>query len=280
MSDRWRRIGGPGSLLLVLVLGAALWIAPSLDGLTLGDAVTDGGGVDEALDDLEPSPIVLVGFDPDLGTYAEIRPTVRTLLADVLARDGRIAVVSLTPEGRALATAELARLARGEANAARLFDLGFIPGAEAALVDLATGLTTSGGAGGQALGRELAEDGMDAVDAIVVVGGNDLGPRSWVEQVAPRVGNVPILAVTPTILLPEVQPYVESGQIAALLGTVADGAAYRDGAELGNLDRLTEQTEVAVLPILIGLLVAAVAMGQALGARIVGAARSREREVS
>lgn len=280
MSERWRRIGGPGSLLLVLVLGAAAWIAPPIDGLTLGDGATDGRGIDEALDDLPPSPIVLVGFDPDLGTYAEIRPTVRTLLADVLARDGRIAVVSLTPEGRALATAELARLARGEANASRLFDLGFVPGAEAALVDLATGLTASGGAGGQALGRELEEDGMGAVDAIVVVGGNDLGPRSWVEQVAPRIGDVPIIAVTPTILLPEVQPYLESGQIAALLGTVADGAAYRDGAELGNLDRLTEQTEMAVLPILIGLLVAAAAMGQALGARIVGAARSRERDAS
>lgn len=283
MIDRLRRIGGVGSLLLVVLLSAA-WIAPAFGGLALGDEGTDerGGvpGIESVLDGLDPAPVVLVGFDPDIGTYAEIRPTVRALIADLLARDGRVVVVSLTPEGRALATAELARLARGEANATRLLDLGFIPGAEAALVDLATGLTARDASGGQALARDLAQGGMEAVDAIVVVGGNDLGPRSWVEQVAPRIGEVPIVAVTPTILLPEVQPYLASGQLAALLGTVADGAAYRNRVELGGLDRLAEPMEMPVLPIVVGLLVAAAAMGQALGSRLIGAARSRERDAA
>ena len=51
-------------------------------------------------DDLPAGPLVLVGFDPDLGTYAEVRPTVRTALADLLDRDARLAFISLTPEGR------------------------------------------------------------------------------------------------------------------------------------------------------------------------------------
>ena len=71
----------------------------------------------------------------------------------------------------------------------------------------------------------------------VVIGGNDLGPRSWIEQVAPRIAEVPFLAVTPTVLLPEVQPYLDSGGLPAVLGTPRDGAAYREGLELGNLAR-------------------------------------------
>ena len=134
-------------------------------------------------------PSVLVGFDPDLGTYAEVRPTVRALIADLLDRGARLDVVSLTAEGRALGIAERDRLVRGGAEEAALRDLGFVAGAEAGLVDLA-----------QDLGEQY--------DAIVVVGGNDLGPRSWVEQVVPRVGDVPVLAVTPVVLLPEVRPYL------------------------------------------------------------------------
>jgi len=115
---------------------------------------------------------------------------------------------------------------------------------------------------------------MAAIDGVAVIGGNDLGPRSWVEQVRPRVGDVAIVAVTPTILLPEVQPYVSGGQLAAVLGTPRDGAAYRDGLELGNLERLAEEREPSGLPVLLGLLAAIAVLGQGLGARVLRAIRA------
>ena len=121
--------------------------------------------------------------------------------------------------------------------------------------------------------------GIDAFGAIVVIGGNDLGPRSWMEQVAPRIGEVPFLAVTPTVLLPEVQPYLATGGLTAVLGTPRDGAAYRDGLELGNLERFAESTEPRSLPVLIGMLIAVGVLGQALGARALSylrQARARE----
>ena len=37
-------------------------------------------------------------------------------------------------------------------------------------------------------------DGIGTMDAILVVGGNDFGPRSWVEQVLPRIDAVTFLA--------------------------------------------------------------------------------------
>jgi hypothetical protein len=115
-----------------------------------------------------------------------------------------------------------------------------------------------------ALGLRIAAGGFAEVEAILVVGGNDLGPRSWVEQVLPRVGDVPILAVAPTILLPELQPYVATGQLAALVATPRDGAAYRQAADLGTGARLVSPEDPSVAALLLGVLVAVLVLGQAI----------------
>lgn len=274
MNEPLRRLSVLAPLLLVLALAIA-WLAPQMSWLRL--AAPDREVADRmtaTLDALGPQPLVLVGFDGDIGTYAEVRPTVRALLADLLARDARIAFVSLTAEGRALASAELARLGRGEANPARLLDLGFVPGAEAGLVDLTRGIRLPLAEQAGAFAREVSAGGMRAFDAVAVIGGNDLGPRSWIEQVAPRIGGVPFVAVTPSVLLPEVLPYLAGGSLQAVLGTPRDGAAYRQTLDLGNLERLVERPEPRPLPVLVGMLVAVAVLGQALGARAAGLLRA------
>jgi hypothetical protein len=251
MSDRaWlMRRAAPAVLVAALAVASQLptpaWLELATPDPRAADAMT------AALDRLPDQPSVLVGFDPDLGTYAEVRPTVRVLVAELLARDARLAFVSLTAEGRAIATAELARLARAATDAAAVDDLGFVAGAEAGLVDLATTAT-------------------DGIDAIVVVGGNDLGPRSWVEQVLPRVDDQPMLAVTPAVLLPEVQPYVVSGQLDAALLTPREGAAFREAASVPSDD----SAGPGGLAILVGMLAAVLVLGQALAGRVAGAVRA------
>ena len=265
MSDRralLRRL-----LPLVLVLGlAGAWLLPETDALVLAGDRAAAEGWTAALDELPDAATVLVGFDPDLGTYGEIRPTVRTALADLLARNVRLVVISLTPEGRALGLAELARLARYEANPTRILDLGYLTGAEAALAALARQPAVPASASGALAGR-LRDEGIGAVDGVLVIGGNDLGPRTWVEQLQPRIERVPFLAIAPATLLPELQPYVAGGQLAGLLGTPRDGAAYRATARLGALDRLAEADAPPALPILVGLLAAIAVLGQAWLAR-------------
>ena len=257
-SARLLRLAGPALLVAAL---AVVWAVPGPGWLQL--AAHDRQAADEmeaALDALPAASSVLVGFDPDLGTYAEVRPTVRALLADLLDRGARLDVVSLTAEGRALGIAERDRLVRGGAEEAALRDLGFVAGAEAGLVDLARGLG-------------------ERYDAILVVGGNDLGPRSWVEQVVPRVDDVTVLAVTPVVLLPEVRPYLAAGQLDAALITPREGAAFRATLEPGGASPPTESREPATLAVLVGMLAAVGVLGQALGARAVvtlSAIRGRE----
>jgi hypothetical protein len=276
MNDRRRLLARLAPIGLVALLAVA-WLVPG-GGLRFASSDdTVASRWTAALDALPDDPTVLVGFDGDLGTYAEVRPTVRTALADLLARDARLVFVSLTPEGRALALAELDRLARGEANPTRLLDLGFLPGSEAALVALTRNLAVPDTAEGT-LARSVAGEGIAAMDAALVVGGNDLGPRSWVEQVIPRVDDLPILAIAPTTLLPELEPLAETGQLAALLATPRDGAAYREVAELGNLDRFRETPEPRPMVLLVGMLVAVVVLGQAWAARVAAQAKAIDRD--
>lgn len=277
MTDRRALPRRAAPALLVAALAIAL-VAPATDALELGSV--DAAPVERwnaALDALPAEAIVLVAHDPDLGTYAEVRPTVRAALADLMARDARLAFVSLTPEGRALLIGELARLERAVVNPARTLDLGFVPGAEAALVSLAGGPTVPDAAQG-AVARSLATEGAGAIDALLVVGGNDLGPRSWIEQFTPRVGDLPVLAITPTVLLPEIQPYLDSGQLDAALTTPREGAAYRAAVELGPLERLREPVEPSALGVLVGLLVAIVVLGQGWGSRVGDALRGSNRD--
>lgn len=258
-------------LALVLLLAAAL-LAPAIPGLRLeAPRNTRVDGMIEALEGLpDAGALVVVGFDPDLGTYAEIRPTVRALLADLLERGARLAVVTFTPEGRALGVAELDRLGAA-VDADRLFDLGFRPGAEAALVR-AVQRQVPDAAGGPF--APLAEGGLGAADLALVIGGNDLGPRSWVEQVATRLPDLPLAAVTPTVLLPELQPYLATGQLDGLLGTIQDGAAYRASLGPSLAAALGDERPIGPLPVLAGMLVALGLVGQALAARVRGALRA------
>jgi hypothetical protein len=275
MSERSALATRLAPLLLVVALAAAL-LAGLDDRLMLesADDVT-ARAVTAAFDAMPDDALVLVGFDPDVGTYAEIRPTVRAVLADLLNRGATLAVVSLTPDGRALAIAELARMDRAEANPRQLMDLGFLPGAEAALVALARGID-----GGSQ--DPIRADLPSAPDLAVVIGGIDLGPRSWVEQVQPRIDGMPIVVVAPTVLLPELEPYRASGQLAALIGTPRDGAAYRAHAELGRLERMVDPSAgPSPAAILLGLLVAIGVLGQAFGSRLAAVMRAaRPRDVA
>jgi hypothetical protein len=223
-----RRIG-LAPVALVAILGVAIFMRPGDDGGAVQLATPDRSRVNEmraAMAALPDAPLVLVGLDPDLGTYPEIRPAVRAALDDLLARGSSLAFVSFTPEGRAVAAAELERLARDGLAADRLVDLGFIAGAEAGMVRAVTDLVRSDVEGSLATAIREAGGGMGAFHLALIVGGGDLGPRTWVEQVGTRLPALPLVAIAPTFMQPELAPYLRTGQLAALLATVRDGAAY------------------------------------------------------
>lgn len=274
MSDRLALAtrAAPAAFVLLLAVASLL---PEPDLLSLGSSDADVvERVASTLDALPDAPVVVIGFDPDVGTYPEIRPAVRALLAELMARDAQLVLVSLTPEGRALALAELGRLAAVGDPQPAIVDLGYVAGSEAALASLSRSARAVDAPA--ALAAELEGDGLGAGDLVVVIGGNDIGPRTWVEQALPRIGAPPTVAIAPTILLPELLPYVESGQLDALIGTPVDGASYRAAVSAAP-DGVGGDRSVDRLGVLVGLLVAIGVIGQALVSRALPAVRLARR---
>jgi hypothetical protein len=203
---------------------------------------------------------VLVAIDADLGTYPEIRPATRAALADLAAHGAQMAVVSFTPDGRAIAAAELSRLARQGLGAAPL-DLGYLAGSEAGLVRGISSIVPASASGAIADAIRARGGGIGSFDMALIVSGSDLSARSWVEQIGPRVPALSMIAIAPTFLDPELEPYLRSGQLAGLLATLREGVAYADKITAGS-DAGRGPTP-APLPMLVGLLAALVVLAQA-----------------
>lgn len=225
-------------------------------------------GFRAALGTLPDDPLVLVAFDADFGTYPEISYATRSALAELGDSGASLAFVSYSPEGRALAAAELDRLQRSGVPADRLLDLGYRSGVEAGLVQSVTSIVPEA-ASGPLAGRVRAQGGgIDAFDAALIVGGSDLGPRIWIEQVATRIPQLPLVAIAPTVLRPELEPYLASGQLEGLLGTLRDGVAY--GGDNGT----APDRPPSALAMLLGMLVGIGVLVEAAGGRLAAALSS------
>jgi hypothetical protein len=222
---RSRLTAGLPAVALIVFLGIG-FLLPSIELASAnGPAGNAGAELRSAIARVPQGKAVLVDLDADLGTYPEIRYATRAAFAELLKSGVPIAVVSFSPEGRAIAVAEIARLRGLGAGPDRLIDLGFRSGGEPALVQLA----------GNGIGPDVPgpfadtirlRGGLAAFGLAIVIGGGEIGPRTWVEQVQPRLPGLPIAAITPTFLLPEVQPYRGSGQLVALVGTLSGGVAF------------------------------------------------------
>ena len=217
------------SLLLVLLAGGVVLRPAEEDALQLANP--DRGPAETILglfDELPDRAKVLVAMDPDLGTYPEIRSATRAAFDDLLRRGARLAFVSFSPEGRALAVAEMQRLRAGGALPGAVLDLGFVTGSEAGMVRSVTDVLPGGAAGPFAEAVRFAGGGIAAFSLAIVVSGSDMGARSWVEQVGSRLPELPSVAIAPTFAEPELQPHRRTGQLAGLLATARDDAAFAE----------------------------------------------------
>lgn len=254
-------------LLLLLTLVAAALVSDRIGGLRL--ASPDRSRVDQlrlAIGNLPDGALVLIACDADLGTYPEIRATTRVAIDDLAAHRARLAIVSFTPEGRAIASAELDRISR----AGRIeppADMGFVAGAEAGLVRGIASIVPVEAKGAVADAIRQRGGGIGAFDMVLIVSGSDISARSWVEQVGSRLPVVLLVSIAPTFLDPELEPYLRSGQLAALLGTLREGIAYAEAVAAGS--KTSPGPTPGPLPMLIGMLAAIAALAEAAFRRLV-----------
>jgi hypothetical protein len=197
-----------------------------------------------------------VACDADLGTYPEIRPATRAALSDLDGHGAQVTIVSFTTDGRAIAAAELDRIAR--AGGTPPVDLGFVSGSEAGLVRGIGSIVPEAADGATVDAIRQRGGGIGAFDLVLIVSGSDLSARSWVEQVGARLPDLKMAAIAPTFLAPELEPYLGSGQLVALLATLREGIAYAEA--IGGDAIATPGSAPAPLPMLVGMLVALAAL--------------------
>jgi hypothetical protein len=265
------RGGGLAWLALLVILAVGVIIGPGEmpDALQLANPdPIRSAQVRAVFARLPDQALVLVAMDPDLGTYAEIRPTLRAAMEDLVRGGASLAFVSVTAEGRAIAAAELERLRAAGTPGEALIDLGFVAGAEAGMVRLVGDVLPAGAAGRMADAIVAGGGGIGAFQMVLLVGGTDIGPRSWVEQVGTRLPGLPMVAVAPTFVQPELAPYLRTGQLAGLLATVRDGAAFTRAVTDDDVILLEGEPRrdgpPSSLAMLLGMLVAIAVLGRQL----------------
>ena len=272
-------------LALLLVLAVAVIAAPADRSAALALANPDRAAVIQlraAFGRLPDLPIVIVAMDADLGTYPEIRPAVRAAFDDLMRRGASLAFVSVTAEGRAIAAAEVERLRALGASDGALLDLGYVAGVEAGLVRLVETAVPAAATGSLADALRERGGGLGASDMVLLVGGSDVGPRTWIEQVATRLPDLPMVALAPTFAQPELSPYLRTGQLAALLTTVRDAAAYAEIVSGEGLTPLPDEPQrdrtPSALAMLAGMVVAMLVLGRLLLGALPAIGRRTQRE--
>ncbi len=213
---------------------------------------------------LRPGSPVLVAFDYDPSTQGEMDPQARAVLSHLMQRGARIAAVSLLPAGPAQAQLAFAgtATAQGYRYGDDYINLGYLAGDEAALATLGQGITD---AFPQDFGERLPTNGRPVLQGIrgvrdfalvVVLGSDERTVLAWLTQVQARFG-VRMAAGVSAASAAQMQPYLQSGQLAGLLTGLPGAAEYellmnRPGPAVRMLDAQSLAHAVIVVFVLLG----------------------------
>ncbi|MCJ7623591.1 MAG: hypothetical protein MUO76_08800 [Anaerolineaceae bacterium] len=263
-----------GVLLIAVVL---LSLFTDLQGSPLGDIPTTGE-IWKFVDQVENVPVgrpVLVAVDFDPGFFGEMRFLATGVLRRLMMREIRIVTVSTVPAGPVLAEGlKSAALELSTGHVDRyshsdwFLNLGYLPGGVASLQEFAVrpkqaisvGMSAETGYQNVWESQILKEiSGVADFGLVLLVTGNVDTGRAWIEQVQPALNDVPFLMIASAQAAPLFEPYVQSGQIQAMLSGLADGLSYDEitkqpGDRRGYWNAYQYALIVAVAMIFIGII--------------------------
>jgi hypothetical protein len=187
-----------------------------------------------AIEGLPSGSAVLVAFDYDASLDGALTPQARAILWHLQRQDLGIVLLSLTPQGAAIAE-DLIAEREGMVAGRDYVDLGYLPPHPASLLafmsDPLGGAAHFGDTADPAdtvLGRQVRA--FSDLDMIITITGDRDHVRWWIEQVQPRT-QIRLLAAVPAAVTPYVEPYyseIGTGQIAGILGGLGPTAQYEE----------------------------------------------------
>ena len=244
-SQRWVRVI-MGSILIIVLL-AALLFTPSVAPPAAAGDPSRVLPFQKVLSALPPNSPILVAVDYNAGYAGEMRFSAGYVVQELIVRQSRLAWVSTLPTGPILAedlqrSALLALSQRYNQPdltylvTDKTVNLGYLAGGVTSLQEFASqplqaaryGL--AGGLDGASVWSQPALSGIRRLSdfsALIVITDDAGVARAWVEQVQPALAGTPLLLVASAQAAPMAAPYLESGQVDALLSGMGDGMAYQ-----------------------------------------------------
>jgi hypothetical protein len=225
---------------------------------------------------LPAGSVVVVAFDYQPAMAGELSVQAQAVVDHLMARDLRIAAISLYPEGAALALDALQERAdvHGYEYGTDYIHLGYLPNQPASVRHFLDAGPLSADRRDYLSGRPLDGDqypiaqavrDMRAVSLVVELTGDERTLRTWVEQITAHT-RVPIAAGVSASIAPYAQPYLDSGQLEALLVGLPGAAEYEArreevGQGIRSLGSQVAAQAMVVLLIFLGNLVHLVTRG-------------------
>ena len=225
------------------------------------------------------SPRVLLAVDYEPGLAGEMQLISVGAVESLMQMNARIITLSTSPTGTALAD-QLLRTALQDIPAYPLVDqtisLGYLPGGESGLAQFANSPQqalpyTTDGQSAWSLPVLEGTASLSDFDALLLLTDSPDVARSWIEQVQPSLGDVPLLVISSAQAAPLILPYVQSNQVDGLVGGLYGSAAYDQLAQRpGSTARsLWDSYQIGMLLIVVFILVGGLyyAISRMLGRR-------------
>jgi hypothetical protein len=217
------------ALYVLLFLSVALPLLFPI-GLT-GGVSTSTRQFHTLIESLDEGDVILVSFDCEAASWAEIGPIARAVVEHALRRNLKIVGTSFLSEGTALGYRLLSELAasHGKSYGEDWAYLGFRPQYVAAMLGL-----------GESITREYPLDYLDQpTESLPIFAGvqsyrqiklvisiaDDSMPQYWIEYARGRYG-APIATGLSAVMLTSFTPYLDSGQLSGLLSGLKGAAEY------------------------------------------------------
>jgi len=194
-------------------------------------------GVYDTIEELPAGSKVLVSFDYDPGSMPELQPMAEAFFRHAFRKDLKVIIMGLWPQGPLQANMALEAIFQDEEIKTKnlqygidYVNLGFTAGNEVVIDRMGHSFEESYPKDGQ--GTPLSElplmkgvKNYDNVDLIYSLSAGYPGTQEWV-QYAVDVFHVKLAAGNTAVQAPSMYPYVQTGQLAGVLGGMKGGAEY------------------------------------------------------
>jgi hypothetical protein len=194
---------------------------------------------------LPANSAVLLVFDYEPAYSGELEVTAAPLVDNLLYSGARLAIVSTSPTGPALAEHFL-KTTQSQHNylsGQQYANLGYLAGGASGVLSFALNPSQTipqAIDGGSPWQTPLLQDIRTLADfkVVIVLTDNADTARIWVEQTGAILGQTPLLMAISAQAEPMIRPYYDSQQIKGLVTGLAGGKAYEQALQLSGLGQL------------------------------------------